>query len=185
MRPIVYLLGTLVIVVGCRDNADQRITDEKVEKTPATPEAADVTAEIQQKAEEARKARKAPDMLITWANYDGEKKTGPDEAFYIVDGDMVGKGRKGFAQVLERLKRLSAGRKVYIYPEDLLIYATLESAGPYDGRTTVPFRQDPKLEAELKQVAKERSLELWYLSAPPGKGRYVTDEGEEWKVCGN
>ncbi|MDK1031898.1 MAG: hypothetical protein QGD94_07825, partial [Planctomycetia bacterium] len=94
-------------------------------------------------------------------------------------------GRKGFAQVLERLKRLSAGRKVYIYPEDLLIYVTPQGAEQYDGWTTVPFKKDPELHAELKQVARERSLELWYLSAPPGKGKYVTDEGEEWKVRGN
>jgi len=110
--------------------------------------------------------------LLTWSNYDGVKAVDANNAAYIFDGKPLGRGKKGFARVLQRVKALPPKTELYMYPDAFVVRDNLTFPGsryePPEFPDTVPFRKNQSQFAELNRTARESAITLWFLAGPPG-----------------
>jgi hypothetical protein len=123
---------------------------------------------------------------LTWLGYDGVKEADPGKASYVFNGKATGQGRKGFAAVLASVARMSAGSELLIYP-DRRVLDSMDAEGCgfglKSGTDPVPFRQVPEFHEQLRKLAREHSIDIWYLAGPPGE--YVLDDGGDLRVKGD
>jgi hypothetical protein len=63
-----------------------------------------------------------PGITFCWADYDGVTKDDPEEALFILDGYVMGRGIEGFANAMDVLESKPAGLTVYAFSlcDDLL-----------------------------------------------------------------
>lgn len=105
--------------------------------------------------------------LVTWENYDG--KGDPNRAVYTLDGQRMGKGEDGWRAVLSRLKELSPGGTVYIYPCYPMEDDIWDGRRWERGRRKMPFQHHrSRRSGDLAVIAMDNELRIWFTLGPPG-----------------
>ena len=169
-------MDVCIALVGCSKPANNA---QQVETT--------VTQKSEQKNLSPR------NVSLTWDNFDGEKLSDPQAAVYALGGKPMGKGDKGFTNVLNAVDALPRGSWLWISHKDIFpLDMTKESNyrpliqvhNVSDGVETVPFYHSRTLVQEIKKLAKERNLALAYLietkemrEGRPKRGQETETEG--------
>jgi hypothetical protein len=100
------------------------------------------------------------DAYFTWLAYDNQGRDGlgnAEGALYVWNGDAVGRGEKGFAEILRRVSTLPIGSRLLIYP-----YFLNPPTGPAMSRSSddlfgLPFNL---WDSELAEIVVKRNLKV-------------------------
>jgi hypothetical protein len=97
-------------------------------------------------------------MNLTWKDYDGNAAPDqlPEDAVYFVDGQSIGKGRKGFEEVVRLVEALPKGSKLVIRPR----YSEIMLATPSGPLLMYPYDEEgyDDLCARIQKLADERRI---------------------------
>jgi hypothetical protein len=96
------------------------------------------------------------EFVLSWREYDGHED--PEQAMYTWNGKDVGRGRQGFAAVVDRLEHLPPGSKVRVVPR----YSQYVAAHPSSGPRTQPYAYSDyeDLCMRARTVRRERHLHI-------------------------
>ncbi len=109
-------------------------------------------------------------LTLTWKGFDGKTDRDPEKARYILDGNVIGEGRAGFAAILRAMERSRPGTEILVFPDERVLdeLTTVGSGQPQPHANTVPFRDDKRLYEEFYRAARKKGLVVWLLAGPPG-----------------